>query len=205
MRYPPSSLNRYLGWGVFLALVAYSLPWVVNAGVSLTLNGYDLAEWTSLHPDARAGALVTTLLLRLQPCLIAILVALTAQNPFKTLSWWFKCLLVVLIAVALLPPLEFFTIAGEDVNHRQQFFLALSTLIAGSVGLSGVLPAVRWVVMIAGAGMGIVTSAIGLSQAYALMQQFHLSTQIGAGCLTLIIVYIALAFYMGTQNKRGSP
>ena len=35
---------------LIIGLCGYLLPWIVAPSSAMTLNAYDLAEWTSLHP-----------------------------------------------------------------------------------------------------------------------------------------------------------
>ena len=53
---------------VTVGLAGYVLPWIVAPSAALTLNAYDLAEWTSLHPLQRQTSppLLAPLELRLQ-------------------------------------------------------------------------------------------------------------------------------------------
>ena len=126
---------------IALMLVFYAFPWVVNPAASLSPNAYDLAEWTSLHPAVRAETpmLLTSLLLRLPLACLALLIAFRARRN------WFSVIVVLLIGLALLPPLEFIKTLG-DPNYDQQAALAAITLIGGAIGLSGILPrARRWI------------------------------------------------------------
>jgi hypothetical protein len=112
-----------------LAYIAYSLPWVVAPGASLTLNAYDLAEWSSLHPATRMNAYLTPLALRALPLLLTLLIA---NLPAR--SHWLqgvKALLIVIMAIALLPPFEFFGSTWQDNNHQQQVALAGAMLLSG--------------------------------------------------------------------------
>ncbi len=66
---------------IAVMLVCYALPWVINPGVSLTLGGYDLGEWASLHEAVRGEQppLLTSFLLRLPLALVAVLIGWGAQ------------------------------------------------------------------------------------------------------------------------------
>ena len=82
---------------LLLALIAYSLPWVVGPGAALTLNAYDLAEWTSLHPAVRTAALpfALTFGLRLLPLLVYMAFAIDSSS-----RQWERGLLEMTPAVA---------------------------------------------------------------------------------------------------------
>ncbi len=111
---------------VGLALLSYCLPWIHNPGTSLSLNAYDLAEWATLHPSVRTSTppLITSLLLRLPLLCLALAIVVNSLQ-----SNGIKLMLICITAVALLPPLEFFGSAFEDINYRQQFILAMITLL----------------------------------------------------------------------------
>jgi len=180
---------------LLLLLIAYALPWLVNPGVSLTPGGYDLAEWASIHPAVRFGnpPLITSLLLRFPLACIALLAALNTSVKRFSWRWWLKVVFVGLIAAALLPPFEFFTIFRDDPNYQQQFLIALVVLLGGAVGVFGVVQRWRQWLTIALALVGAGMSLIGLLQAYQLMQQFRLPTQIGVGSIAMTLIFLALA------------
>ncbi len=173
---------------IALMLVLYLFPWLVNPAASLSPNGYDLAEWTSLHPavHTQTPMLLTSLFLRLPLVCLALLIAFSTQRGI------IPALLVLLIAVALLPPLEFIH-AIDDPNYRQQAALALVTLISGVVGLSMVLPRYRHWIATTIAIVGAAASLNGLAQSYDLMRGFQLPSQIGLGGIALGIVFVVTA------------
>lgn len=169
-------------------LVLYLFPWLVNPSVSLSPNGYDLAEWASLNLAVRDAtpALLTSLLLRLPLTCLALLVAFTIRRNLLPV------LIVLIAAAALLPPPEFVK-ALDDPNYRQQAALALFTLLGGSVGLSGLLPRARhWIA--AGIGLvGALASLIGLIQSNDLMRGLQLPTQFGLGGILLAVMFMLVA------------
>ena len=103
-----------------LGLAGYLLPWIVAPTAPMTLNAYDLAEWTSLHPIQLGAPLAVPLLLRSQLPVIAVWIALPARGPLMRLL---AAAGVMLLALAQLPPLEFLTISRHDSNYQQQFML----------------------------------------------------------------------------------
>jgi hypothetical protein len=191
-------------WILFaLALVCYLIPWLVNPGMSLTLGGYDLAEWISLRlPDRPMDSVM---LLRLPPVLIAVMIALIASRKRFSWQWWLGIVTVLFIAIALLPPFEFFLDSGlrGDVNYSQQFNLAVYALIGGAIGLSGLF--YRWRNYLI-AFLCIVTAGISLSgwsQAQTIMQTFQLPVHIGAGIIGLIASLGGIIVLEGLQAVRS--
>jgi hypothetical protein len=174
-----------------LLLSTYSLAWIVNSGASLSLNGYDLAEWTSVHPAAggETPPLLTAVLLRL-PLVCATLTFaffLVPNTRYRILGG----IVVALMGVALLPPFEFLDDPG-NWNYRQQLALAVLTIIGGACGLTGWLGELRHILGSATALVGVAACLIGLSRAYSLMQGFNLHAQVGAGGLVTAILFIVL-------------
>lgn len=191
-----------------LMLIGYSLPWLQGPGVSLSPNAYDLAEWSSLHPAARAEspALLTALLLRLPLACIALMLAFSA--PPDTQGRLIFGLGALLLAAALLPPLEFVR-APDDLNYRQQFMLAVVALIGSLVGLSGVLR--RWgrVIAVLALVTGAAASAVGLARGYALFTELQIEVTIGTGGVLLTLLFVLTALVLlaagcGQQTRQPS-
>jgi hypothetical protein len=181
-------LQKTIYIAVAFMLLFYLFPWLVNPGVSLSLNAYDLAEWASLHPAVRNATptLLTSLLLRLPLACLALLIAFTTRRGL------FPALIVLIAALALLPPPEFIK-ALDDPNYRQQAALALLTLIGGVIGLSEILPRLRHLIAAALGLLGALACIIGLFQSYDLMRDFNLPTQIGMGGALLTLIFIIVA------------
>jgi hypothetical protein len=194
---------------VILALVAYLLPWVVNTSAGLTLGAYDLAEWAGHHPDVHASGIgATSLLLRLQPALLAFVITLAAPSPRGSRGWWVSMLFAGMIAAALLPPLEYFSSMRGDGNYQQMFGIVIVTLLGSAAVLTGLFMPIRLPVLLAVVLIGIITSAVGLMQASDLMRQFNLTVQFGAGAALFFACYLALGLIFITgqvsQTKQGS-
>lgn len=174
-------------WIVFSALIAYGLPWVVNTGSALTLNAYDLAEWLSLHPAVRSGSmpLIVTFALRVLPMLIVTIVVFD-QN--ATLIE--RLAVPFIVALALLPPLDFFRSGLNDPNFRQQFSLSLLTLIIGGISH------IRWLrhrgtifqILISLIAIGLTIFA--LAQSLELMSVFALPVYLGFGGILFVVFMI---------------
>src|SRR3954470_20248095 len=164
-----------------LALIGYFLPWISTSASSLSLGAYDLAEWSSLHPIVRQTVpfLWTTLALRVPLAILGILFATYIGKTFRQRSIAIICMLIA--AIALLPPLEFFTTYRDDPNYRQQFILALTTVVIGILAIFGQSKTLQTVMLIALSILGVLASAIGLYQAQNLMQGFDLHIAVGLG------------------------
>lgn len=125
---------------VLLLVIGYTSPWVISTGASLTLNAYDLAEWSSLHPMLRGTQppLLTSLLLRIPLVCLGLMIAYLA--PRLPSSRWRSLGLIAAVAaaVAILPPFEFLTTgSSSDPNYQQMLTLAVITF-TGSVVLFAV-------------------------------------------------------------------
>lgn len=182
-----------LGWALLVVgFTAYIFPWLINPAASLSPNAYDLAEWASLPPVERAvnPPLVTSLFLRLPLVCLAVITAFQETPPIKR---WFRLSVVAGFAIAAFPPLEFFTQARNDPNFRQQFTLALMTLIGGLVGTSKSGRRFQRPIIILFAFVGATACMIGLVQGYGLMRQFGLAAQPGLGGVVLVFVFLAFA------------
>lgn len=184
-----------------VALVGYFLPWISTSASSLSLGAYDLAEWSSLHPVVRQTVpfLWTTLALRIPLAILGILFVAYISKTFHRKSIAIICLLIA--AIALLPPLEFFKTYGDDPNYRQQFILALTTVVAGIFVIFGQPQKLQKVLLIALSILGVLASAIGLYQAQNLMQGFDLHIAIGLGGIMTSIALGAVAYLTITKQS----
>jgi hypothetical protein len=185
------------GWFILiiLALVAYTLPWVVGGGASLSFGAFDLAEWASLHPTNRAMSpiLLTSFLLRLPLVCMAWAVAFNAPSqPFRSSGWWGYALICLILAILSTPPLEFITTNRDDINYLQQAGLTLLALIGSGIGLSGIMTPIRGYISIWGASLG-----------YALLTEFQISVTIGMGIIGVVGMFIVMSGYVwGKELKR---
>lgn len=187
-----------------LLLAAYAAPWLSGGSAALTYGGYDLAEWVSLHPEVRGGnpALWAALLLRLPLTCIALLLALI---PARARAQWSDVLRtagIILLTIAQLPPLEFFTIAQGDVNYQQQFMLALATFILGIGALFAPLGKARAILILLVALAGLACSIGGISEANRLMQSFNIAAAIGYGAIATPALFLMAAVY-GFRRRTG--
>jgi hypothetical protein len=190
---------------VGILLLAYLLPWVINPGAALTMGGYDLAEWISLHPGARnqSPMLLASLLLRLPLVCVTWLISLQPPQFRFTTAWWLRALLAVFLIVAQLPPLEFVTHLN-DPNYQQQMALAALSLLGALLGLSGLLFKWQALVMLICVVVGGISSIWGMSQAAGMMHDFRLPAEIGIG----VVVYVGVCItwvgvmLMGRNENR---
>lgn len=188
-----------------LGLAGYLLPWIAAPTAPLTLNAYDLAEWTRQHPTQwESGILMAVpLLLRLQLPIIAMLTALFAcGRRIKPMA----ALMIALLALAQLPPLEFLTISRHDSNYQQQFLLAAVSLVAG-LGLLAGKPSRLLVLAALGlAIIGLATSLAGQHQARLLYQMSLQESAPGVGAGVLVLAYMGMiAAVFADSNWRGRP
>jgi hypothetical protein len=197
----------WIGALFLLGCAAYSLPWLANHSTGLSFGAYDLAEWASLHPTVRAGnpTLLASFLLRLP---LACLGLLGFIGIFRA-NLWLRLSLLMLIGIALLPPLEFFTQYRDDPNYRQQFFLAVSTVLFGILSMSLVRRGYIRPLVITFVLIGAISSLWGLLQGYSLMTAFNLPTRISFGGIALLAIYTLTGYILlrGFQplKKQGNP
>jgi hypothetical protein len=171
---------------ILVALLAYVLPWLQNPGQALTLGGYDLAEWLSLHPGVRGQSppYLASALIRLHLVLFAALITLWIPRRL----WPVTMLSVLLLVIAQLPPPEFVS-QSDDMNYQQQLGLAVTTLIVCGVFafLNG-----RTLATLIIAAVGVIASMWGLSQAREFMQVFALPAWVGVGAPLLALIYLVM-------------
>lgn len=189
-----SLVNPLMLLALAAAAICYFLPWITHGYASMTFGGYDLAEWTSLHPAVRfvEPALQTTLWLRLPPVFMLGALMFSIAVPRFSSRWWFLIFVVLIISAALLPPFEFI-IPRDDPNYRQQTFVAGAALIIGMAGLIPWSRRIQQGIVLALCAAAILSALIGLSNSIALMQGFELSPQIGVGGVGFVIALGAAA------------
>lgn len=194
---------------VALALVAYALPWIANPGTGLTMGAYDLAEWASIHPANRTASptLLTTLLLRL-PLVLLVFTLVLASQKYRRFSgeWWLVVVSLAVFVLATLPPLEFITENRHDPNYRQQAILALAVLLGGGLGL---IRALRWRyaagLLLLLLGLAVTCSWIGTLQAFDLMVDLRMPSELGPGIYIFSLSSIIMMADTFVQQKRANP
>lgn len=195
------------GWMILLALalIAYTLPWVISGSASLTFGAFDLAEWASLHPTNRAlsPTLLTSLLLRMPLVCLAWIIAFNAPPyPFKSASWWIYAVVSSILVVLSTPPLEFLTIFRDDVNYIQQASLTTVAGIGAVIGLSGILRQYRVYFALLVGILGVIVSIWGVINGYTLLADFQIDVAVGIGVIMNIAVFIVMCGYMWIESKR---
>lgn len=199
----PLNFATLIPFFLVLAIIGYLLPWVVTPAQSLSMGAYDLAEWTSLHPVVRQTLpfLWTTFALRVPLATLGILLA--AFIAFNLHRKVFGLLIVLITAIALLPPLEFFTVYRDDPNYQQQFFIALVVLLVGILITLWSNKSLQRILPILLSLTGCLSAAMGLYQGNMLMKDFNLPTSVGYGGLMTVISLGAMALlYITKQSSQ---
>lgn len=176
-------------------LVGYSLPWLTSPGTGLTFGAYDLAEWTSLHPNVQSEqpTLLTTVLLRSPLVWSAWLIALA---PF--MSRLLRASAIILIAGALLPPIEFFTTYQSNTNYQQLLLVAVITVIATipTMQVRNARPIWFFVVSV----LSCASAVIGYANAYNLISAFQLPVNMGMGFIITVVGMITTGIILIKTN-----
>ena len=202
-------MTRFNTW-IFVALAVaftgYLLAWIVAPSASMTLNAFDLAEWTSLHPvqHTTTPPLLVPLLLRLHLLLLLTILALISRG---LLPRTVMAAAVLFVALAQLPPLEFVRQLG-DANYRQQVGLAAATLVfplllARRSGIAHVHKALTVLSL-----LGVVVAIVGQQQAGALYRLSLEDGSPGIGMFVTAAAYCAIILLTVRQaamrDSRGS-
>jgi len=184
--------------GLALGVVCYYLPWVTHSTAVFTMNAFDLAEWTSLHPAVRSSSppMLTSFLLRLPQVMLAAAFALSANLLVDLRARWIQRGLALLLALRLVPPTDFFTGASADPNYRQMALLTgLGIALVVLAAWAARLPR-QWQIglLISVLVIAVLGGWWGLSRAGVLLDNFEIDVQIGAGiiCLTAITLVIVV-------------
>jgi len=203
-RLPPSlTLDMVL---IGSAFIAYNLPWIASGTAGISLNGYDLAEWSSLHPSVvnMTPSLLTSFLLRLPLTCLALIIATSAPTPpFRSAAWWMMTMMFMLLTLTLLPPLEFLTTDRGNNNYRQMF--ALSTF-TGLIGLSFVMGLMqKWHKYLTAllALTGLTASIGGIALGIDLYAGFFLPRGLGVGALLTPILFGIITIITWAGAKTG--
>ena len=177
------------------ALLGASLPWINGGSASLQPGLLDFAEWLSLLPAIRINTplMLPALFLRLSFLALGLLIAL--NTPRVTAVWLKGVHLIALlgIALALLPPVAFFTGTFDDTNYQQQFAVWLAYLILAPA----LLIARRWLPMpalrVAVALVAVVLSLWGLIWGWRVFLGYALALRLGTGGVIFSAALLAIA------------
>lgn len=197
------SVNTIL---ILSVLIAYNLPWIASGTAGLSLNAYDLAEWSSLHPSVvnMTPSLLTTFLLRLPlTCLTLIIAASTPQPPFRSIAWWMMSIIVLILTITLLPPLEFLSTDSSNNNYRQMFALSVFTGLFGISFIMGMGQRWQKYLIILLALMGLIVSIGGIALGINLYADFFLPRGIGIGALLTPALFGVIAIVTWRDSKTG--
>ena len=170
---------------ITLALLAFLLPWISHSSAGLTLNAYDLANWSTRHADEFRGLLVmsTSFIIRGQ---LLILTAIVVRITLK-IRWLF-CLILI---IALLPPLDGFLREPGNPNYRQLALLALATALVSIIGSRINKRLINeWHIVLPIIGLAsCLYATIRVSNLFNSMKLDHLT---GLGLKILLITYLLL-------------
>jgi len=204
-------MAKRAGWiivCVVAGVVCYLLPWTDHSTAGFTMNGFDLAEWSSLHPAVRSSspAMLTSFLLRAPLVALAAVLALGAQAlPHARLRWLVWCGAAGLV-LRMIPPAEFFTGETGDPNYRQLLLLSVVGfgLVAAAIPLRALPDGVRrgWVAVLWVAGTA--AGAAGLSRAWTLLDNFEIDVTVGAGIIGFVgVSALAAALALWPSRRAG--
>ena len=181
---------------LIVALVGYFLPWYTHETAGFTMNGWDIAEWSSLHPAVRSEspAMLTSLLLRLPHVVIAFGLAILANCLQDGRIRWIVRIGAMAWAIRMMPPWDFLTSASDDLNYRQMAMLTgvglVSVLVAIGLGRSfqrlQVLVMVGVLIIAGGSGLS------GVSRVGNFLDGFEIDVTVGVG----LALYLAAVLGM---------
>ncbi len=195
---------------VALAWLCLYLPWFVHETAGFTMHGFDLAEWTSLHPATRSSSppMLTSFLLRLPHILLPLAVAVMGAALPDPRARWIVRAAAALLALRMVPPVEFFRGVTDDPNYRQMMLLTALGLL--SVAGTLVLPRRAFGPTLAIACVGAVVAGWwGLSRAGVLLDNFEIDVQVGAGVVGMtafaaaVLVVAWWPGWSGWEKQKG--
>ena len=179
------------------ALFGYYLPWVWHPAAALTANAYDLAEWANLHPAySQRTPMLAPFLLRFDLAGIAVLCALRAARATTCGVRWLYAGLSLILAITLLPPIDFFRSAGDDPNYRQQFYIAVATAIAlamiAFLWRKSILPRYQAILEALLALATLIAAIMGEGLAFGVIRSLQIDVTPGGGII-VFVVFMLLA------------
>ncbi len=191
-------------WLLAPGLLALFLPWSNGTNAAVVLNAWDLAEWSSLHPLSRNAdpALAVSFGLRALPLFLLALTLWRAGLPILL-----RAALAALVAVALLPPPQYFFTDLADPNYRQQLLLSIAALLIGLVSAWRRIW-LHWLQIILPL-MAPVMAWISVSAALDLQRSLELKTGPGVGlalfALTMLVNSMVVVLTRKGRSTRDRP
>lgn len=184
-------------------VIGLALPWLSVDGASLQPGAYDLAEWLTLLPAVRVNNafLLPALLLRLTWVWLGIVLSLQYAVAGIRLK---VVVLIVLagIALALVPPVDFFRGQFQDANYQQQFAIWALFLVAVILGI--IVSQRRgwrlWGTLV-GLGSALSCGLAGAVWGQMLWQRYGLAVNYGWG-VAVYVVMLSAALLLTLINLR---
>lgn len=194
-------MRIWRSWWIIVCLVAgivcYYLPWFTHSSAGFTMNAFDLAEWSSLHPAVRSSSppMLTSFLLRLPHLTLAVGLALAANLLIDPRARWLVRLGAALLVLRLLPPAEFLTSARDDPNYRQMALLTVlgAALLTLAIPFFRLGPRWQLVTLVGLVFVGTLAGWVGLSRAAVLLDNFEIDVKTGPGVIGLSLFVILAA------------
>jgi hypothetical protein len=172
-----------------VAVICYYLPWLTHDSAGFTMNAFDLAEWTSLHPAVRSETptLWTSFLLRLPQVMLAAALALSANGLADLRGRWVVRGLALLLALRFVPPTDFFQGESGDPNYRQLAWLTGGgmLLVLATIPLYRLPWRIQSSLLGGGLLLAVVSAWEGMSRARLLLDNFMIDVQLGLGVVGL--------------------
>lgn len=193
-----------------LSLGAYHLPWTVHPTAAFTVNAFDLAEFSTLHPIVQneSPALLTSQLLRMPIIFIGVMMALTATQLQAEKARWIWRAIALLVVLRLNPPVVFYPYGGGSLNDQQlgnmmlQGLVAVMVVIVIGYWLRSIYP----LLMIVLSGATVYVAFEGLDRALNIIELLQLQVDTGGGYYLLLMLMAGtggLSLWLLVDRVRG--
>lgn len=207
-----------LGAGL-LTFVAYHMPWHIHPLAAFSNNGFDLAEWMSLHPSVRttqieATPFLTVWLLRVVLLPLAMIITIHAARLQDERWRWIWRGVALLIILRLNPPIDFYRGVGLALQDKTPTTILVqgwiftpnvdpNGLMLGNLMMSGMVMVViltlgaRWLkhlvwpLTLIACGYMLYAADRGYEGANEAIASFQLPIEIGGG-YTLFRVFVVI-------------
>jgi hypothetical protein len=191
---------------LFAALLGFYLPWLNNAAASLSANAFDLAEWVGLSPALRGAnpPMLASFFLRAGLAGLALLFGLRARAASSGLARLAFAGLALILALTLLPPLEFFRGNWDDVNYRQLMGLCLGALIGlGVIVFLGRQRRLPWRSLeILVTALSMLCALLGEVQALNVINTLRIPAPLGIGCPVFVISLFMHRLWLAPERRE---